>query len=359
MLKRSGRILFFSRGKGRGHAVPDNAMAGDLMRLQPNLEITFVSYSVGAATLRALGWDVIDLDLPEDPPLWDIVGRITTILRSRRPDLVVSHEEFSVVPMAKAFGLRVVFMTDWFADANWPAMQALRHADEVIFMDEPGFWDVPHYLLERVHYVGCVLRRLEKSDPVQTRRNLEIRRDAMVVLVAPGGSAMHSEARAPVFDLIVRAFEMMDVGEKKLIYVAPEADYQTHIERVAGRADVLIIKPSGSFTATMVASDLVITTGNRTPILESQALGIPSISISSGHNPIDDQRNCRVPTNTPLRAKGLSPYFLRDYMSAALKAGQSMTPQPDTKLSQGRLAAAERIQLHLDRLGDPPPSQVD
>jgi len=67
-MARRNELLFFSRGKGRGHAVPDAAIARELVALSPGVEIHFISYSVGATTLRDLGWNVVDLGLPEDPP---------------------------------------------------------------------------------------------------------------------------------------------------------------------------------------------------------------------------------------------------------------------------------------------------
>ena len=48
-------VLFFSRGKGRGHAVPDAAIASDLVGREPDVKITFASYGMGAATLKSLG----------------------------------------------------------------------------------------------------------------------------------------------------------------------------------------------------------------------------------------------------------------------------------------------------------------
>ena len=353
MSQQSETVLFFSRGKGRGHAVPDAAIADELMKLRPGVEITFVSYDVGAATLTNLGRDVIDMVLPEDPQLWDSVIRLIHLLRDLTPTLVVSHEEFAVAPLAKAFGLPVVFITDWFADPAWSTMQALRYADEVIFLDDAGYWDVPPYLNGTVQYVGPVLRRLEKIDPAVARQGLNIGREATVVMVAPGGSTMHGATRAPIFDLVVSAFDLLDVTNKKLIFIAPESDYSNYVARAAGRDDILVLRPGpgDAFTATLLASDVLITTGNRTPILEAHALGIPSISISSGHNPIDDQRNCRVPTNMALRTKGLTAQVLKDCISTAVASRHHIVPQPEFKLSQGRLAAAERLSFHLQKQG--------
>ena len=205
-----------------------------------------------------------------------------------------------------------------------------------------------HIFGARVHYTGCVLRyRLGRIDAQQARSKLGLSPGATVILVVPGGSSMHSEERAPVFDLILSAFDSLDVGEKKLIYVVSECDYQAGLRRVANRADVLIVKPHGTFTTTMMASDVVITTGNRTPILECEALGLPSLSLSFGHNPVDDKRISRVATNTAVRAKGLDPSLLADHLAKSVRRTRSISPQADSEASLGRLAAVERLRQHL------------
>ena len=42
------KILFFSRGRGRGHAIPDMQIAKELERQDSEIEIRFVSYGTGA-----------------------------------------------------------------------------------------------------------------------------------------------------------------------------------------------------------------------------------------------------------------------------------------------------------------------
>ena len=53
------KYFSFPEGKGRGHAIPDAAIAKELVKLEPTLDVTFVSYSVGAETLKDLGQNVI------------------------------------------------------------------------------------------------------------------------------------------------------------------------------------------------------------------------------------------------------------------------------------------------------------
>ena len=94
--------LFFSRGKGRGHAVPDDAIARQLRSCNPAIDVTFASYDMGALTLKELGWDVVDLQLPEDNPLWETVIRVGQVLEAHQPRFVISHEEVAPLSLARA-----------------------------------------------------------------------------------------------------------------------------------------------------------------------------------------------------------------------------------------------------------------
>jgi|EndMetStandDraft_5_1072996.scaffolds.fasta_scaffold03468_2 UDP-N-acetylglucosamine:LPS N-acetylglucosamine transferase len=345
------RILFFSRGKGRGHAIPDAAIATDLMAREPSVEVTFASYSTGLATLRDLGCPVIDLGLPETNPLWDTVSRVIALLREHSADLILSHEEFAAVPVAKAFGIPAVFLTDWFLDSDHLLMKSLAVADEVLFMDAPGYFDEPEYLAGKVRYVGNIFRHLERSDAQgeAKRVSLGIPRTATVISVLPGGATMHSEASAPVFDLVVDAFRNASLPDKRLMWVADRRDHEDLGKRAGlGRA-LILLEPHLDIASTIVASDLVITKSNRRTLLECQALGVPSISISFGLNPMDEQRIVRIPTNTALRAGGIDELILADYIVAALKSAPLLSGQTPIDTTAGRTLAVGRILEHLQR----------
>jgi len=344
------KILFFSRGKGRGHAVPDAAIAAELLALYPNVDITFVSYSLGGATLRQLGWRVVDLALPEDNPVWETVSRIIPVVQAHNPRLVISHEEFVAVPISKGCGVPVVFMTDWFMREDYLYMQCLKDSNEILFLEEPGYYDEPSYLKGRIHYTGFVFRDLGTGtrSNVEAKALLGLPQESTVVLVAPGGASIHTEDRAPLFDLLLEAFRSLNAVEKHLIWVVDGPDRETLAKKAETLDCVSIIAPHQDFTATMVASDLVITKGNRTPLLECEALGIPSISVSFGHDPIDDFRVGRISMNTALRAQGISSLLLRDHMVRALGRKGAFVARTTGEISEGRKAAARRLRDHLE-----------
>lgn len=346
------QVLFFSRGKGRGHAIPDAAIANELVKVEPRIEITFVSYSVGAATLKDLGQEVIDLRLPEDNSLWETALPALSLLRERRPALVVSHEEFCIPPLSQALGVPVVFLTDWFANAESVWMQALKYADQIIFLDDPGIYDEPPYLAGKVLYVGYVLRSLETegTNQTQSRSALGLPADSTIILVSPGGAKIHSETHAPLFDLILGAYDLLPAGQRRLLWVVGEPDYSSLIEKSLERQDLVILKPHYNFTPTIMAADIVITKGNRLPLFECEVLGIPSISISYGNNPVDDYRVSHIRTNFALRARGLNQTILRDYIVRALNRAKEVGQQPRRDIGNQRLMVARALQsrLHCD-----------
>jgi UDP-N-acetylglucosamine:LPS N-acetylglucosamine transferase len=275
------QILFFSRGMGRGHAIPDIAIANELRAMDSGIEVLFVSYASGAAVLCERGQDLIDLQLPEDNPLWDTAVRVNNVLRHRQPSLVVSHEEFVVVPLAKSLDLPVIFLTDWLGAEEWLNMQALRYADEVIFLDDAGYYDEPSYLKGRITYTGFVFRDLNETsvNRDEARAALKLPENAKVILVLPGGASFHSEARAPICDLLFGAIDLLALPQRFIIWVADGADYELLQRRSAERDDLAVMKPHRDLTRTIIASDLIVTKGNRTPLLECEVLGIPSISL--------------------------------------------------------------------------------
>jgi hypothetical protein len=103
-------VLFFSRGRGRGHAIPDSAVCWDLKARHPRISVVMASYATGAMTLRELGWPMFDLNLPEENPLFAIIVRCGELIEGLRPKFVVSHEEFDALPAAKIFGLPTIFI---------------------------------------------------------------------------------------------------------------------------------------------------------------------------------------------------------------------------------------------------------
>jgi hypothetical protein len=344
-------VFFFSRGKGRGHAIPDAAIAEELLRLAPKTQLVFVSYGTGAATLRLLGWDVHELDLPENNPVWDTIVQVVRVLQGTNPALIISHEEFAVVPISKALGFVTLYLTDFFLQAESAPMQALKYADEVILLDDAGYQDVPPYLVEKTAFVGPVLRKFtqEQFQKDKCRTKLGIHQNSTVIVVIPGSASFHSEEFAPILNLVLAAYDFLELEEKRLVWVAGHNDFDLVQARFATRRDLFVMEPHTDIASTMRCADIVITKGNRITVLECEALGIPSISISFGNNPIDDNRISRVRTNTTLRGRGLRPEQLHKYMCAAISAAPGVKPRELTSIDAPRLTSARRLIEYLNK----------
>lgn len=358
-------VLFISRGKGRGHAVPDSTILRRLLQLCPSIDVAVASYSLGGQTLRELGWDVLDLELPEDPSPWDVAIKIIALIKKLSPRLIITHEEFSASPVAAAFNLPNIVLTDWLPRQGSSAMQCLVHCDHVIFLDEPGYYDIAEPLRKKTVYSGPIVRQIEggTSTRLARRRALSLPDDALVIVGIPGGARHSSEAESPLFDLVHQAFEQIPRALKYLVWVVGTPDAKDIADRVNAAENVRIIEPHLNLLDTIAAADLVITKGNRITTMECYGSNCPSISISYGANPIDDYRVGRIPTNTPLRARALDSDLLCKIIIAKLSEQKYGDMRPPS-WSDGASKVAEwilQVAVHGvigDGSWDPAPTEL-
>jgi hypothetical protein len=348
-------VVFFSQGCGRGHAIPDLAVLRDLKHLCPDVRVLFVSYAVGAEVFRAAGETVVDLDLPEMNPFFETLVRAAHVLQRTAARLVVSHEEPAVLPAAKICHLPSAFMAHWFPSPPDPSVQALGCADRVWFMERAGLFPEPREVAGRVDYVAPVLRHLtcgrEDGDVIRGELNVDL--DETVILVLPGSP---DESVTPTSDLILHAFDLLSCQRKRLIWVSSK-DYTALQERVRGREDIRVVATEWRLDRLMVACDLAITKGTYNIGRELAALGVPSISLSHGHNPIDDLYARNLRNNAFLWVKETTAASLAHKIESKLK---EPLPTPDTEVSggQGREQVAVCLcdWLQVLRRGSPPVS---
>lgn len=294
------KLLFFTRGRGRGHAIPDIEIVRRLETLREDVDVRFVSYSTGAETLAEFGYKVIDLSLPELNSLLDTVVLSTKVVEWLNPDLVVAHEEFGALPAAKVHDKPTIFITDWFVGPERIIMDALCFADQVLFLDEEGFFEEPPQVQGRVTYVGPVFRRFDYTldDRQRARRELRLPENATVISVLPGSFA--TEEIAPIADLVLESFDRLPRPEKRLVWIAG-SDVQLLEKKFGSHPGVTIKAHDWQIDRIMVASDVAITKANRKTVIELEYLAVPSIALSSGLNPIDDARAQKTAGATFLR----------------------------------------------------------
>lgn len=335
--------MIVTRGHGRGHAIPDIAISTKLRALVPDLRLKFVSYSTGAQTFRACGYDVVDLGLPENPPIWDAVIAATRLLTNAKVNLVVAHEEIAVLPIAHSLKIPCLFITDFFLDPHTVPMEALKYADEIIFTAPSGLFTEPPSLAGKVHYVGRAVREFGYGidDRERARRELDIRADATVVLCQPGAWL---ESQVPLAELLKSAWNLLP-PPKHLRWLAGQ-DFDRLLALFEGAKDVEIVKEDWRIDRLMSASNVLITKANRMSVYEAAAMGLPSISISNSANWPDDVAVAKVESNTPLWLGSVTADSLAKII--AEKAGTS--PPAATELSGGAAKAAARIAHHIGLL---------
>jgi len=295
---------------------------------------------------------VIDLQLPEDNSLWENILGISRAIHEQRPSLVISHDECAAIPIAKTLGVPGVFLTDWFVDSLYWNMQALQYAEEILFLDEPGYYDEPAYLKGKIRYCGSVFRNLaiDEADRLlwRSRRNIPV--DSTMILVVPGGAESQSEIRAPLYDLVLDAFDVLPSINKRLVWVVGKPDYDILSARSRERLDITILEPDyDDITSTLATADVVITKENCISLAECGALGVPSISISFAGNTIYDYRAIRIPTNIPLRVNGIDRTVLCHYIVTALAMPRDRKCSMSTDTSRGRLVVAETLRGYIRR----------
>jgi UDP-N-acetylglucosamine:LPS N-acetylglucosamine transferase len=342
------KILFFSRGRGRGHAIPDVAIANDLLRSAADLKLQFVSYSTGGETIRECGYHVRDLCLPENNSFLETLILCVQVIREVEPALIVAHEEFCVPVAAKICKIPCIFLIDWFPLKESIWVDCLRYSETIIFLDDPGYFDEPEFLREKIHYVGPVLRdiTLSRADRVSARKDLGLSCEQPIILVLPSGSVTASEEKAPIFTLISQAIQLID-RPITTIWVLSETEQEMIKTQSKHVTDALFVRPRLDIERLMIAADIAITKATRKTTLELNALGIPSISISYGLNPIDDFRVPHIKTNRALRARGLSAHTLSAHIVQKLQT-LSAESEITQSHSNGKGAAVQIIQEYID-----------
>jgi hypothetical protein len=286
----------------------------EMTKAHQDVEVRFVSYGTGARTIEQYGFPLIDVGLPDQASHSAMTVIAGQLIGALDPDLVVSHEEFAVLPVAKIFGKRTVCITDWFVEPEQLSMACLGYADKILFIDEPGIFDEPPCVQGRVEYVGPVLREFQygPEDRDRARSELSIPPDAFVVAVLPGS---WTEEKVPIFETVMKAYDALNRPSKFLIWVAG-SDHQMIGARLAGRKDVLVLEFDPVIERIMVAAHVAITKGTRKVGTELEAVGVPNVALQTGLNRVDDIRTAGAPAGSRI-ACSMGPAELLAAMNVA------------------------------------------
>jgi len=166
-------------------------------------------------------------------------------------------------------------------------------------------------------------------------------------------SAVHTERRFPTADLILEAFDYLDLEGKTLLWLGGE-DYPELRVRTQHRRDVLLERFDCRVERWMVASDLAILKGTNTSLRELEALGVPSVSLY-GLNPNDDAYTERAWGTVPCPLAGLTSdrlaQLLHDLLASPRKLAALSEAGQASALPQVKQIAADRILFHLQKVG--------
>ncbi len=324
------KIVFFSRGRGRGHAVVDIEVGTELCALRPDLQLLFVSYGTGARTFRERGIPLVDLGLPDANSIAATTVIAGRIVGGLRPDLVVAHEEFAALPAAKIFGFRTVMLTDFFGEPGKFSMESLWFADHILFLDRKGLFPEPPSVAGKVRYMGPRLRRFtyRRKDRERARRELGLPATGTVIAVFPGS---WTEAMAPLVEPLLSALD----PNMHLLWLAGR-DAPMLRERLSQRAGVTILDHDWQIDRLMAASDLAITKTNRMTVRELASLGIRTLSLDYGLNAVDADSIQPLLANRTIAIADLTAATLQERLR---------TPEPVPLRSRSRSCASELSSL--------------
>jgi UDP-N-acetylglucosamine:LPS N-acetylglucosamine transferase len=240
--------------------------------------------------------------------------------------------------------LMAILLTDWLPPPRTAHGACLPFADRIFILDDEGFCDVPAPLHARTTYVGRVHQTFADRDLALARDTARARwnlaPDEVLIVVAPGGNALHAEVRSPLARTLAAAVERLSLPRKRVLWVADETENALIGEAFHHAQHVTVLPPHPDFLHTLAAADVVITKANRITIFEAEYVGVPSVSISYGVNGIDDRRIRAVASNAALRFDECSV----DRLSATIRR-QLFRPrrrQSDDHEAAARLAAGIR-----------------
>lgn len=116
---------------------------------------------------------------------------------------------------------------------------------------------------------------------------------------------------APAYETVVTAFDQLRQPGKHSVWLAG-ADEHLLKERVsAHRNDITVLGTDWQIDRLMVASDLVITKTNRMTVIELASLGMRTLSLSYGLNPVDEQCVAGLAGNETIAIGTLTPGRLK------------------------------------------------
>jgi UDP-N-acetylglucosamine:LPS N-acetylglucosamine transferase len=296
---------------------------------------------------------VLDLNLPEENDY------LSTVLKSRhaiadvRPDVIFAHEEFAAIFAGSMESVPTVFISAWLPQPGSIQAASLAYANSIVVLESPGIFPVPPGVTVKPCHSGPFVRDMaaRPSDRERIRLDLGIPPSVDVILVATGGFS--SEAKAPAAHAIFDAISRVRSGKATYTIWIAGKDTELVTELCASRSDIRVLRYSNEMDRVLAASDIVITKANRGTVMEAANMGRPTISITFGHNPIDDMLVTRLASNVTLNARATDSAVIASSIERVLNDDYLRNPRPlgitrsDDRVGALLLDELYRIAPHL------------
>ncbi len=282
-------ILFFTSPIGLGHASRDIVIASKL-----DADITFVTGEGATKLISDYGFKVKDLyrydafKVDEHGELkhalkgllnyWSYYKKCKVVaenvIKEKRPELIVSDEDFASIAVAQELGIPNVIITDvlktrftkgfmsFIEKRMNAAMQKMIHYSNIVIIPMEG---QDH---DNIHYVGPIVRDVEPNRE-SLRKRFGFNRKT--ILVAIGGT----DSGSFLVDRAVETYwKVKDVIDADLVIVSGPS-----LRIVARREGVRYVGYASNLHEMIYACDLLISLAGRSTIDEATAYGTPAIFI--------------------------------------------------------------------------------
>jgi GT2 family glycosyltransferase len=158
-------VVWTVRGSGIGNARRSEALWTEWKRIRPDLNVTIASYGEAADWLRGRGHQVYELNGKSYYPIHERYQRLSTLVRSSSPEMVIADEETSALTVAAAAGVPSVYLASSLPDVKrHPEGEYIRLASKILVADVPEAFPLPAAFFGQATFCGPWLHDTDDDD---------------------------------------------------------------------------------------------------------------------------------------------------------------------------------------------------
>lgn len=283
------RIAYLSRGNGYGHAAKDHLIIRSLRKLS-DADIVVASSGAGMDYYRMHGWEVTDLQVPDElDHCRASAGSILAFLHGRQPlDLVVADELFYTPEIAAMLNVPCIILTHWFfEEVGSPSLDTmLNPAASIVILDFAAAHCRSSQLEASlpVHYTGALAEPF-CMDRLSARSSLSIGADELITVVTVG--AIIARKRCLVRKVLCGAIDAWRHAGAEAGRLVILADRSDHLPTGFDDRAVEWVGVSREPETYLAAADQVITCATFTTMSTLVRNAVPTVAIVGHENPVD------------------------------------------------------------------------